>query len=222
MNGRNKISLALIILIISSAAVAIIITVRDYNQIINDFNDFVNNPFTWNNIHDNEGTMKLFLSGEVTENETIGTATTLASLPSSLPFTYDIFSLYLTITGIKVRTQIGTIITLSSKSFTIDLINLNNSVQFYESYNLKENNYTALHIYYDRNVLAVTSDGNKTFIMQGSDFFPVTFYKNRYNNTKMSMQIKHNVETKLLLSISLQLRFQQLVIIPHMNAYLEF
>ena len=41
MNGRNKLTVLMVIVILSCSSLAAIITIKDRNQIVNDFQNFV-------------------------------------------------------------------------------------------------------------------------------------------------------------------------------------
>ena len=77
MNGRNKITVLIVVVILSCSSLAAIITVRDNSQILSDFRDFANDPFTWDDFKDDYGFLNLYISGNTVENETAETMVAL-------------------------------------------------------------------------------------------------------------------------------------------------
>jgi hypothetical protein len=79
-----------------------------------------------------------------------------------------------------------------------------------------------LHFYYEREIIAETDIGNKTFNAQGSDFFQIPFFTSTNNNTPANLQINKDEETELLLTLQMQIRWQQQIMVPHLFGYLDF
>ncbi len=216
MNGRDKITIVMVLLILSGIPIATLITVRDYDQIITQFNDFINDPFAWNAF--NEGMLNLYFSGYTTDNSSPILSVTYESMPS-----YEEYSLLITINYIKIRIQGEiTLLDLTSEPIIIDLKALNNTVELFDSIDLPEGVYSAIHFFYDREIIADTSQGNKTFNAQGSDFFTIPFFQSMTNNTQMQLTINKQQETNLLLSFQMQIRWQTNIIFPHIFGYLSF
>ena len=216
MKGRDKITIGMIILILSGIPIATLITIRDYDQIISQFNDFVNDPFSWNEI--NEGILNLYFSGYTTDNSS---PTLLLTSESAPP--YEVYSLLLTINYLTIRVQgESTVLDLTLESIVIDLKALNNTIELFDSIDLPEGVYSAIHFYYDSEIIADTSQGNKTFNAQGSEFFTIPFFQSMTNNTQMQLRINNQQETDLLLSFQMQIRWQTNIIFPHIFGYLSF
>ena len=221
MHKRNQITIILATIIISSAVIAGFITVKDSNNIITDFQDFVNNPFTWEPpIIPDEGNLHLYITSDIYENET--TTSSLDGL-KLVPPTYEIYHIYLIINQILIKQKgTDTLIDLVDEPIIIDLKSLNNTIDLFDAFVLPEGQYSALHFYYEREIIAVTDDVNQTFNAQGSDFFDLPFYPNKNNNTPADLQINKNEETELLLTLEMQTRWQQQIMVPHLFGYLEF
>ncbi len=216
MNGRDKITIVMVLLILSGIPIATLITVRDYNQIITQFNDFINDPFEWNEI--NEGTLKLYFSGYTVDN-----SSPILSLTSESTPPYDVYNLLLYVNYITIRVQgESTVIDLIQEPIIIDLKALNNTVELFDAIDLPEGVYSAVHFYYDSEIIADTSQGNKTFNAQGSDFFTIPFFQSMTNNSQAQLRINNHQETELLLSFQMQIRWQTNIIFPHISGYLSF
>ena len=218
MNGRNKITLILLIAMLSGATVAVMITVKDFSLIISDIQDFGNNPFNWPDSR-YDGTLLLYVDGDVSENASIDQGITLeAAMPS-----YQVLHMYLIITALKMKSKgEDVLIDLFDNPRIIDLKAINNTIDLFASFSLPEGEYSAIHFYYDREIVTETSQGNRTFNAQGSDFFSIAFYQNKNNNTASDLIMRRNKVSGLLLSFNMQIRWQQQIIFPHIFGYLSF
>ncbi|NPD88278.1 MAG: hypothetical protein HGN29_06125 [Asgard group archaeon] len=218
MNGRNKITLILLIMMLSGATVAVMITVKDFGLIISDIQDFREYPFDWQDSR-YDGTLLLYVDGDISENASLEQVITLeTSMPS-----YQVLHMYLIITALRMKSKSqGILIDLIDNPRVIDLKSINNTVDLFASFPLPEGEYSAVHFYYDKEIITETSLGNKTFSAQGSNFFTVTFYQNKNNNTESDLRIRRNKVSGLLLSFQMQIRWQQQIIFPHIFGYLSF
>ncbi|MCK4896090.1 MAG: hypothetical protein KAS47_04730, partial [Candidatus Heimdallarchaeota archaeon] len=63
---------------------------------------------------------------------------------------------------------------------------------------------------------------NKTFNAEGSDFFTIPFFPSKNSNTPTDLEINKNEETELLLTLQMQIRWQQQIMFPHLFGYLDF
>jgi hypothetical protein len=221
MHKRNQLTIILSTIIISSAIIAGLITIKDSDTIISDFQNFVDNPFTWEppTIPD-QGNLHLYITSDMYENES-------AVLPLDgiklVPPPYEIYHIYLIIDKILIKQKgTDTLIDLVDEPITIDLKALNNSIDLFDAFFIPEGQYSALHFYYEKNIIADTNIGNKTFSAVGSDFFTIPFFPNKNNNTPTDLQINKNEETELLLTLQMQITWQQQIMFPHFFGYLDF
>ncbi len=221
MHKRNQLTIVIATIIISSAIIAGLITIKDSDTIISDFQNFVDNPFTWEppTIPD-QGNLHLYITSDMYENES-------AVLPLDgiklVPPSYEIYHIYLIIDKILIRQKgTDTLIDLVDEPITIDLKALNNSIDLFDAFVIPEGQYSALHFYYEKNIIADTNIGNKTFSAEGSDFLKIPFFPNKNNNTQTDLQINKNEETELLLTLQMQITWQQLIMVPHFFGYLDF
>ena len=216
MNGRDKITIAMVLLILSGIPIATLITIRDYNQIISEFNDFISDPFAWDVLK--EGKLNLYVSSYTTDNSSPILSVTYESTPP-----YEVYSLLITINFIKIQIQEeGTLLDLISEPIVIDLKALNNTIELFESFDLPEGIYSGIHFIYEREIIADTSQGNKTFNAQGSDSFTFPFTQSMTDNTQAKLRINKDQEKDLLLSFHMQIRWQTNIIFPHIFGYLSF
>lgn len=218
MNGRNKVSLILLGLILSGVAVATIITIKDFDLIISDIQDFRDNPFSWKDSRF-DGTLLLYVDGDISENATVDP---IFSLDAAMPL-YQILHMYLIITALKVKTKgQEIIIDLFDEPRVLDLKAINNTIDLFASFSLPEGQYSSIHFYYEREIITETSIGNRTFEAQGSDFFTVPFLQSKNNNTESDLVMRRNKVTGLLLSFQMEMRWQQQIVFPHIFGYLSF
>ena len=218
MNGRNKMSLILLGIIISGVAVATILTIKDFDFIVSDIQDFRDNPFSWQDSRF-DGTLLLYVDGDISENASI---TPAISFESSMP-PYQILHMYLTITALKMKSKgEEIIIDLFDEPRVIDLKAINNTIDLFASFSIPEGQYSAIHFYYEREIITETSIGNRTFNAQDSDFFTVPFYQSKNNITEADLVMRRNKVTGLLLSFQMQVRWQQQIVFPHIFGYLSF
>ena len=216
MNGRDKITIAMVLLILSGIPIATLITIRDYDQIISEFNDFVSDPFAWDVL--NEGKLNLYVSSYTTDNSSPILLVTYDSTPP-----YEVYSLLITINYIKIQVQDeGALLDLISEPIVIDLKALNNTIELLESFVLPVETYSGIHFIYEKEIIADTSQGNKTFNAQGSDSFTFPFTQSMTNNTQTQLRINKEQETDLLLSFQMQIRWQTNIIFPRIFGYLSF
>jgi hypothetical protein len=203
---------------ISGATVAALITVKDYSLIVSDIQDFRENPFNWtDSIYD--GTLLLYVDGDISENASTDPE---ISLESSMP-SYQVLHMYLIITALKMKSKGQDIlIDLIDNPKILDLKAINNTIDLFASFSLQEGEYSAIHFYYDSEIVAETSQGNKTFDVQGNDFFTIPFYQNKHNNAESNLLMRRNKVSGLLLSFKMQIRWQQQIIYPHVFGYLSF
>ncbi len=221
MHKRNQLTIVIATIIISSAIIAGLITIKDSDTIISDFQNFVDNPFTWEppTIPD-QGNLHLYITSDMYENES-------AVLPLDgiklVPPSYEIYHIYLIIDKILIRQKgTNTLIDLVDEPITIDLKAINNTIDLFDAFIIPEGQYSALHFYYEREIIAETNVGNKTFSAEGSDFFSIPFFPNSNNNTATDLQINKNEETELLLTLQMQITWQQQIMFPHFFGYLDF
>ena len=221
MHKRNQITLILSTIIVSSAIIAGLITIKDSNTIISDFQNFVDNPFTWEPpIIEDLGNLHLYITSDMYENES-------ASLPLDgiklVPPSYEIYHFYLIIDKIMIKQKgTNTLIDLVENPITIDLKSINNTIDLFDAFVLPEGQYSALHFYFEREIIADTDIGNKTFNAEGSDFFTIPFFPSNNSNTPTDLEINKNEETELLLTLQMQIRWQQQIMFPHLFGYLDF
>ena len=222
MQNRNKLTLSIIVIILASSIVAGLITIRDSDLIISDLEQFIDDPFTWNPpTIEQEGSLHLYISSEVYENET-DSSSSLNDVIMNPP-DYEVYHMYLHIYWIEIQQKNNEIIfDLVDDPITIDLVDINFTIDLFSAFSLPEGQYSALQFYYDREIIAETNSGNKTFNAYGSDFFSIPFYQNKNNNTPVDLEIHKNEETQLLLTFEMQIRWQQQLIYPHLFGYLDF
>lgn len=217
MNGRNKMSVILIGVILSSVVVATIITIKDYDLIISDIQDFRDNPFSWQDSRF-DGTLLLYVDGDISENASLDPIISFESMPP-----YQILHMYLIITALKMKAKgEEIIIDLFDEPRVLDLKTINNTIDLFASFSLPEGQYSAIHFYYEREIVTETSIGNRTFNAQGSDFFTIPFYQSKNNNTESDLIMRRNKISGLLLSFKMQMRWQQQIIFPQIFGYLSF
>ena len=99
---------------------------------------------------------------------------------------------------------------------------LNHTIDLFDAFVIPEGDYSAMHFYYEREIIAETDIGNKTFNAEGSDFFAISFFQNKDSNTPTDLQINKNEETELLLTLQMQIKWQQQTMFPHLFGYLDF
>lgn len=221
MHKRNQLTIIISTIIISSAIIAGLITVKDSNTIISDFQNFVDNPFTWEppEIED-QGNLHLYITSDMYENDS---AVLLLDGIKLVPLPYEIYHVYLIIDKILIKQKgTNTLIDLVDEPITIDLKAINNTIDLFNAFILPEGQYSALHFYYERKISVETDIGNKTFSAEGSDFFAIPFFPNKNNNTPTDLQINKNEETELLLTLQMQIKWQQQTMFPHFFGYLDF
>ncbi|MHA2358462.1 MAG: DUF4382 domain-containing protein [Candidatus Heimdallarchaeaceae archaeon] len=218
MIGRNKLTITLVVMMIAGFSVATLVTVKDHDLILNQFEEFWEDPFSWDGIQ-NEGILHLYIEGDVSENSTGSDVLILESVPPQ----YQIMHLYLTINKIEIKLKNqNSFRILFATPRTIDLKDLNNTLDLFDSFSIPEGNYSSLRLHYDNEIIAETDQGNKTFTSQGSDLLSIPLYRNRINRTDSELQIRKNRDSNLLLSLNMQIRWQQQIIFPHIFGYLEF
>ena len=101
MHKRNQITLILSTIILSSAIIAGVITVKDSSTILTDFQNFTDNPFTWEppQIED-EGNLHLYITSDMYENES---ATVPLDGIKLTPPAYEIYHIFLIIDKIMIK-----------------------------------------------------------------------------------------------------------------------
>ncbi len=221
MQKRNQITLILSTIILSSAIIAGLITVNDSSTIVTDFQNFIDDPFTWEppQIED-EGNLHLYITSDMYENES---ATTPLDGIKLTPPAYEIYHIYLIIDKIMIKQQgTETLIDLVEDPIIIDLKALNHTIDLFDAFVIPEGSYSSMYFYYEREIIADTDIGNKPFNAEGSDFFAISFFPNKNNNTPTDLQINKNEETELLLTLQMQIKWQQLTMLPHLFGYLDF
>ena len=221
MQKRNQITIILVAVILSSVIVASLITVKDSQTIIKDFQTFIEDPFTWEppQIED-IGNLHLYISSEIYENETV--CSTLSDI-KFVPPSYEIIHMFLFVNQISIKKQGSTtVIDLVENPIIIDLKAINYTIDLFNAFEIPEGQYSAIQFYYEREIIAETDVGNKTFSAEGSDFFTIPFFINRNNNTQADLQINKNEETGLLLTFQMQMKWQQEIVFPHIFGYVDF
>ena len=218
MNGRNKLTIVLLIMILSGVTIAVMITIKEFNLIVSDIQDFRENPFTWQN-PEFDSTLLLYVDGNIAEDLPIVQGT---SLEASTP-PYQVLHMYLIITALKMKSKSqDVLIDLFDSPRILDLKAINNTIDLFASFSLPEGQYSAVHFYYDREIITETSQGNRTFSAEGSDFFAIPFYQSKNNNTQTNLVMRKGKVSGLLLSFQMQIGWQQQTISPQIFGYLSF
>ncbi len=217
MNGRNKITVAIVVIILTCSSLAAVITVRDKGVILSDFRDFVNDPFTWDDYREDFGFLNLYIVGNTVENETVVAVESLNAAP------FEVYHLVLIVTSIefKVHGKDKTI-NLSEDPLIIDLADINNTRDLINVFEVQEEQYSSLHLYYEQEIIADTSQGNKTLDVQGSGFISVPIHHSNTNRTQTNIRIEKDMGYSLLLSFQMQIRWQQMLILPNFGVYKHF
>ena len=171
----------------------------------------------YNNVRDDYGFLNLYISGSTVENDTEEAMMSLNAAP------IEIYHLVLIITSIKFKVHgEDRIIDLSESPLNIDLTDINNTRDLVDVFEVHEEQYSALHLYYDQEIIANTNQGNKTFDIQGSGFFNIPIQHSNANRTQTSIKIEKDMGYSLLLSFQMQIRWQQMLIIPNIGAFKHF
>ncbi len=218
MQGRNKLTIVLTMMILSGVLIGTLITIRDYDLIISDFQDFVNNPLDWDDPN-MEGNLNLYIEGLISEND----SETTNLVGKTLSQQHLISHLYLTLTHmqiLEVEEDIPTDLILNNR--VIDLLDINNTINLFDSFTLQSGNYSVLHVYFERQIIASTYEGNITLTAQGSGFFTIPFYSNNYNKVVSNLEINEDEESNLLLVFQMQIIWNLFMIVPVITAYISF
>ncbi|RLD40417.1 MAG: hypothetical protein DRI86_15300 [Bacteroidetes bacterium] len=216
MENRNKISLILIGLILIGGLVATLVTIRDYNKIIDDFGNFTGITVPNGGTSNNKGDLLLYIVANTTTNQ-IG-------MTLQGPVQKNIEHAYITVNEFKLK-QKGT--QHYEKVFSDETIDLKNfeDITLFDNISLSEGSYTYLSIRFSQNIKVVTTDGNYTFELQGNSEIQIPFYK-EYKKSGQHMQgelcMKPKVNVPLLVEIVLNLNWFSQRAVIRVAAFLSF
>ena len=219
MHARNKITIIILSLVVTGAIFGSLITVRDFDIIINDFNNFDGFADPDGIIFpDWEGMLNLYVSSD-TDVETAN-STLLKYLPSD----ETVSDIWVTVNQIQIKGR-------NSQKYTdviddpikLNLMNLNDSMQMLNQVRIKAGNYTNMNLSLEGNVTITINGKNETFSIQGGSSFIIPFFRYRYQNTNQAdLKVEKGKDTQVLVEFRFRINTANKICIAIMNAYLTF
>ncbi len=219
MHARNKITIIILSLVVTGAIFASLITVRDFDIIINDFNNF--DGFADPDgifFPDGDGMLNFYVSSDTT----IETAN--SSLLKFLPPDENISDVWVIINQIQIKGRNSQKYTdMIDDPIKINLMNLNDSIQILNQIKVRAGNYTNMNLSLEGNVTITINGKNETFLIQGTSSFTIPFYRHRYQNTNQAdLKVEKGKDTQVLVEFRFRINTANKICIAIMNAYLSF
>jgi len=219
MDKRNKITLILVSLMLLGAVFATLVTIKDYDKIIQDINNYtgITAPNTGNNAA--KANLLIYLVAN-TSTSTLNDFVLLSAPPTG----EEIKSAIITITEIKLREKGTQHFTRILQNKEVDLKNFE-QITLLTNTTIGEGNYTSLSLRLSQDIEIVTNKGTYSFSLQGSLELQTPFYKNYRNtggHTQGELCAKHKANTPLLIDFHLVLNWFAKRANVQVGAYLDF
>lgn len=223
MNTRNKISLVLISLFIVGATLSTLITVKDINQIISDFNNFSGvQPPTWGgNSATPLGSINLYITGNASaEAEPILQIQSNGIPQPQIP---EIYHVYLTIEKISIKHKnTGDFKTILKENKVVDLLSINDTAMLLSNTTVVEGNYSAIRLELSNEITVISSEGQTTFWLQGKNIIILSFYRQKgYPGEMVDLQVQKQKNSEVFLDVNVQLLWHQRIATQRIGAYLS-
>jgi len=219
MHARNKITILILGLVVTGAIFASLITIRDFDIIIDDFNNF-------DGFADPDGIF--FPGGDGILNFYVSSDTTVETANSTLlkflPPDENVSDVWVIINQIQIKGR-------NSQKYTdviddpirLNLMNLNDSIQKLNQIRVRAGNYSNLNLILENSVTVNINGKNETFLIQGTSSFIIPFYRNRNQNTNQAdLKVEKGKETQVLAVLRFRINTANKICIAYMNAYLSF
>jgi len=202
MQKRNILSLCLFAVIASSIVVSGILTIRNYDEILDDLhntNVFPTNPIDNGDDAIKTGLLELFYLGSVSENQVSKSMTSYG--PPNTNETLQ--NVWINVTKIELVGNDSSLVKLFEKHVQLDIKKAEEETILLFSFNITEGSYPGIKIFYENTLIVKTTEGTvKTYTIQGSNFLVVSFMQNKNSTSKSSLEITKNVKKSTYLDFS--------------------
>ncbi len=219
MNKRDSLSVVIIGLIILGGSLASLITIRDFDKIIENFTT-PSNPFypdgnndTENDLKEKIGRLNLFYSSMVDTSKMENLFNSIVSSTQSFDnFSNDIDHLWITFTHITLVGRNVDNSPIVENKLTLDLITASEEEQLLITIELPAGNYSMLKLHYESTAI-VQSDGvNSTFGIQGNNFAVITFTDKQDKEQDLEIEADQSKKAKVIFMYTVIWMIEQLTL----------
>lgn len=219
MHARNKITIIILSLVVTGAIFGSLITVRDFDTIINDFNNF--DGFADPDgiiLTDWEGMLNLYVSSDTIVE------TANSTLLKYLPPEETISNIWVTVNQIQIKGRNSQkYADVIDDPIKLNLMNLNDSMQLQNKMRIRAGNYTNMNLSLEGNVTITINGKNETFLIQGTSSFTIPFYRYRYQNTNQAdLKVEKGKDTQVLVEFRFRIITANKICLADINAYISF
>lgn len=221
MNKRKRDALTLIIigLIIIGGSLATLITIRDFDSILEDF-AIPSNPFypdgkndTENDLKEKIGRLMLYYSSLVDTSTMEKLFNSIISSTQSFDnFSNDIEHLWITFTYIRLVGRDVDNSTIVENKLTLDLITASEQEQLLTSIELPAGNYSMLKLHYESTAIVQIDGVNSTFGIQGSNFAVITFTDKQGKEQDLEIETDQSKKAEMICIYNIIWMIEQLTL----------
>ncbi|MHA1205190.1 MAG: hypothetical protein ACTSSL_09675 [Candidatus Heimdallarchaeaceae archaeon] len=205
MEKRNILSLFLLVVVTSSIVVSGLLTIRNYEEIVEDLqntNIFPTEPIDNGDDDIKTGILELFYLGSVSENQVLKSMTNYGP-PNA---TETLQNVWINVTKIELVGNDSSLVKLFEDHVQLDIKKAEEETIFLFSFNITEGTYPAIKIFYENTLIVKTTEGTvKTYTIQGSNFLVVPFLQNKYSTNQSNLEISKNVKKSTYIDFNVNL-----------------
>jgi len=210
MDKRNIVSGVLICLILVNFAVAVTITNRNIDSIIQEIDNF----------NEKEGTLNIFFSSNISQQTETETENLKLSQLPIINQSYTILEVWLTITEIGLVGRNTDNFTIFGISYQFDLYEGVNTSKLLQSADITEGLYSAIFLYFDEQIQVKTTEGTIDLILPENNFVVIPFNFLDNESLMVDLEIKENQTAQILLGFDVIIVWITNTIIITLNSFI--
>ena len=165
MDRRNIVSGVLICLLLVNFALVTTITIRDIDNLIEEFDNFL----------EHEGTLNIFYTGNISQQVDSETENLKYSQLPIINQSYTILEVWITITEIGLVGIDTDNFTIFGISYQFDLYEGVNTSKLLKSADIARGSYSAVFLYFDEQIQVKTTEGTINLILTENSFVVLPF-----------------------------------------------
>ncbi len=207
MNGRNRITVALFVMILFGGSLAAMLTIQRYDEIRDQFSNFID-ILKPEDIDRSEevGVFNLFYSSIIESSSAVMLKSNNYYPPNN---SLTINNIWFTMTEIELigrDMQNGSIF---SSYLVVDLVAGIDSELLFIATNVTTGTYALMKVYYENTVIVNTEEeGNVTLSTTERDFFVLPIFEKKNKEKQTDIEVKSSEETNVVIAFHSQIIWQ--------------
>jgi len=189
MDRRNIVSGVLICLVLVNLALVTTITIRDIDNLKEEFDNFL----------EHEGTLNIFYTGNISQQIDSETENLKYSQLPIINQSYTILEVWITITEIGLVGIDTDNFTIFGISYQFDLYEGVNTSKLLQSADIAKGSYSAVFLYFDEQIQVKTTEGTINLILTENNFVVLPFRFLDIGSPIVDLDIIQNQTDQILL-----------------------